>query len=293
MWIKSFLDYLAGERNYSAATIASYQDDLKAFQVFYEKTDAQLDWASIEGDVVRNWMASMMDAGNKATSVNRRLSALRCFYRYCMRREWVKKDPTLGIKGPKKAKSLPAFVREEEMNRLLDGFYFQNDFQGRRDKLIIEVFYLTGVRLSELVGLNVQSVDFSADVIKVTGKRNKQRFIPFGEELKAHLQSYLQERFMIIGEEGGAFFIDMKGERVKDEAVRLMVKRYLSMVTTQLKKSPHVLRHTFATSMLNNHADLESLRELMGHDSVATTEIYTHVTFEELKKMYNLAHPRA
>ena len=179
------------------------------------------------------------------------------------------------------------------MDRLLDGEFFGSDFLGKRDKLIVNTFYVTGIRLSELTGLNNQDVDLWGGVIKVTGKRNKQRIVPFGRELEALLRTYLDEKSSLGMENGGAMFVDEKGERLTNVKVRNLVRHYLGMVTTQKKRSPHVLRHTFATSMLNHHADLESLKELLGHESISTTEIYTHTTFEELKEMYNQAHPRA
>ena len=293
MWTEAFLEYLTRERNYSLRTVEEYRDDLNAFESYYKKVDSTLSWETIDGDVVRDWMVSMMEAGRTATTVNRRLSALRTFYRYLLKRDWIKADPVRNIQGPKKKKPLPVFLKESEMDRLLDGEFFGSDFLGKRDKLIVNTFYVTGVRLSELTGLNNQDVDLWGGVIKVTGKRNKQRIVPFGRELEALLRTYLDEKSSLGMEDGGAMFVDEKGERLTNVKVRNLVRHYLGMVTTQKKRSPHVLRHTFATSMLNHHADLESLKELLGHESISTTEIYTHTTFEELKEMYNQAHPRA
>ena len=293
MWTEAFLEYLTLERNYSLRTVEEYRDDLNAFESYYKKVDSTLYWETIDGDVVRDWMVSMMEAGRMATTVNRRLSALRTFYRYLLKRDWIKADPVRNIQGPKKKKPLPVFLKESEMDRLLDGEFFGSDFLGKRDKLIVNTFYVTGVRLSELTGLNNQDVDLWGGVIKVTGKRNKQRIVPFGRELETLLRTYLDEKSSLGVEDGGAMFVDEKGERLTNVKVRNLVRHYLGMVTTQKKRSPHVLRHTFATSMLNHHADLESLKELLGHESISTTEIYTHTTFEELKEMYNQAHPRA
>lgn len=292
--IGSFVDYLTYERNYSARTIHEYAEDLKAFEAFYREQDGELSWNTIDAGVVRQWVVSMMDRGNTARSANRRLSALRSFYKYLLRRGWVEEDPTYGLQGPKKERNLPVFMKEKEMDRLLDGDFFSSDFEGLRDRLMILMFYETGIRLSELEGLNVRDVDVEAAQLKVTGKRNKQRVIPFGRELKAALEQHLaacEQRWGRGSEK--ALFVDVSGARMSKAKIARVVRDKLALVTTQKKRSPHVLRHTFATSMLNHHANLESVKELLGHESLATTEIYTHTTFEELKKMYNKAHPRA
>ncbi len=293
MWTDDFLRYLAYERNYSVRTVGEYRDDLNAFEAFYREIDATLSWKEIDEDIVRDWLVSMMEAGRAATTVSRRLSALRTFYKFLLKRGWVDADPVRDVQSPKKGKPLPVFVKESEMDRLLDGAFFGNDFQGKRDKLILEMFYVTGIRLSELTGMDVHDVDTSGRVLKVTGKRNKQRIVPFGNELQSLLEAYFTARKAEDVGEGGAMFVDERGKRLTNARVRRIVQNYLGQVTTLKKKSPHVLRHTFATSMLNHHADLETLKELLGHESVSTTEIYTHTTFEELKKMYNQAHPRA
>ena len=199
----------------------------------------------------------------------------------------------LKIIGPKNKKPLPVFLKEREMDRLLDDVPFKEDFTGCRDRMGLEMFYATGMRLSELIGLNDVDVDFSAFLIKVTGKRNKQRLIPFGDRLQEVLSAYLQERARFYSGECEAFFIRKGGVRLSPSSVNYIVKRYLSKVVTLKKKSPHVLRHTFATSMLNHQAELEAVKELLGHESLTTTEVYTHTTFEELKQVYEQAHPRA
>lgn len=292
MWLESFLKYLMFERNYSQRTVREYKDDLKAFESFYKKIDETLSWDSIDSDVVRNWVVGMMDVGLTPATVNRRLSALRTFYKYLLKREWVEVDPVRVLRGPKKEKLLPFFLREEEMDRLLDENFFSDDFFGRRDRLMLSVFYETGIRLSELVGLDEQNVDLVLSQLKVTGKRDKQRIIPFGDRLQRMLKDYLDEK-TTLGDRSPALFVDENLKRMKNDKVRRLVQRYLSNVSTLKRKTPHVLRHTFATTMLDNNADLETLKELLGHESVSTTEIYTHTTFEELKRMYNQAHPRA
>lgn len=293
MLIEAFLDYLRLERNYSERTIVSYGTDLREFEEYLEETEAELDFTKVHADHVRNWISGLMDKGRTATSVNRKLSSLRSFYRFLLKKELVVVNPMLKIVGPKKEKPLPSFVREKDMDRLLDELSFGGGFEGCRDRVILEVFYATGVRLSELIGLNEADVDFSARLIKVTGKRNKQRLIPFGNELMEELLIYNKVRTETFPGGTEAFFVRKNGERMYPVQVYRLVKRNLSKVVTLKRRSPHVLRHTFATAMLNGNAELRAVQELLGHESLATTEIYTHATFEELKKVYEQAHPRA
>ena len=295
-WIEDFIDYLRFERNYSSKTTESYQADLEAFKRFYEAIDSDINWAEMPADIVRQWVVEMMDKGNTATSVRRRLSSLRSFYKFLLRRGLVDKDPVHNMPGPKVEKKLPAYVREKEMDRLFDSDFFSDDYQGFRDRMILLTFYSTGIRLSELVGLDDRDVDLDQMQLKVTGKRNKQRIIPYGDEFGDSLRQYLAERdaFAKQFEGSTSLFLDERnGQRMTPAKVRNLVKRYLSMVTTQPRNRPPVLRHTFATAMLNHQADLQSVKELLGHESLSTTEIYTHTTFEQLKEMYNQAHPRA
>ena len=293
MLIDAFLDYLRLERNYSERTIVSYRTDLKEFEEFLEKTETGLGFTEVHTDNVRNWISDLMDEGRKATSVNRKLSSLRSFYRFLLRKNWITVNPMLKIVGPKKKKPLPSFVREKDMNRLLDGLSFGEGFVGVRDRTILEMFYATGMRLSELIGLDDVDVDFSAKLVKVTGKRNKQRLIPFGNELAEDLLIYNKVRNETFPEGTEAFFVRKDGKRMYPMQVYRIVKRNLSKVVTLKKRSPHVLRHTFATAMLNDNAELRAVQALLGHESLATTEVYTHTTFEELKKVYEQAHPRA
>ena len=292
--IDSFLDYLRLERAYSPKTVQGYEIDLREFESYLARTDEGVTLETADADIVRNWTMKMMEAGQKETSVNRRLSALRSFYRFLLRKGVIAVSPMQTVKGPKKKKPLPYFLREEEMDRLLDGTDFGQGFEGERDRLIVQMFYETGMRRAELVGLDEGDVDFYRGQIKVTGKRNKQRLIPFGEELKTAMQAYMAEKAREVPEtEDGALFVRRNGRRVTEGWVYGMVHRNLAKVTSIKKRSPHVLRHTFATAMLNNQAELEAVKELLGHESVSTTEIYTHTTFEELKNAYNNAHPRA
>lgn len=299
MLLEAFLDYLRLERNVSPRTLEEYRDDLIAFESFFKELDNDLTWQNIDTDVAREWMVSMMERGNKPSSVQRRLSALRSCYRFLLQRGYVAQDPVHNLTAPKKERPLPAFVREEDMERLLDTpGMFEDSFGGRRDKLIIEMFYETGLRVSELVGLNIANVNIPAKNLKVLGKGNKERIVPFGDRLLHLINIYIGER-ELLGKQGNgttdadALFVSEQGKRLTTNAIRTMVKRQLGLVTGQRKRSPHVLRHTFATSMLNHQANLESVKELLGHSKLQTTEIYTHTTFEELKKAYSEAHPRA
>ena len=293
MNIDQFLDYMCGERNMSPLTVEAYGRDLKAFESYFTQLDRGISWQSVDSDLIRDWMESMMDKGNTASSVNRRLSALRSFFRFALSRGLISKDPAHNIEGPKKSRPLPQFVKESEMDRLLDGEGMWGDsFEDIRARAIIMTFYETGVRLSELTGLDIVDVDMGGCELKVTGKRNKQRIIPFGTELQKTLLSYIEVRKEFGGSDG-ALFIDRKGKRLRNPVVREMVKENLTKVTTIKKRSPHVLRHSFATAMVNNGAGIESVRKLLGHESIATTEIYSHTTFEQLKKAYKHAHPRA
>ena len=291
--INEFLNYLKFERNRSDLTIKNYGEDLRAFKDFYRNLDSRLSWKSVDSDVIRDWMESMMDKGNNATSINRRLSALRSFYRFALARKLVGKDPVHGVTGPKKGRPLPQFLKENEMDRLLDAESWMESFEDVRDRMVIMTFYETGIRLSELIGLDDSMVDFSNRQLKVTGKRNKQRVIPFGEELLAMFHDYMKCRDKEVNRQSEALFVTAKGRRMTSSQVRETVRKNLSKVCTLKKKTPHVLRHTFATAMLNNKAGIESVKKLLGHESLSTTEIYTHTTFEQLKREYYSAHPRA
>ena len=293
MLTDSFLDYLRYERNYSEKTVLAYGEDISQLREFAQEEIGDFNPAEVTPELIREWIVSLMYKGYASTSVNRKLSSLRSFYKFLLKKKVVLVDPLRKITGPKNKKPLPSFLKENEMNRLLDDTDFGEGFEGRRDHLIIEMFYATGIRLSELIGLDDKDVDFSASLLKVTGKRNKQRLIPFGDELKEGMLEYVNVRNEQVLESGGAFFVRKNGERLYKNLVYNLVKRNLSKVVTLKKRSPHVLRHTFATTMLNNEAELGAVKELLGHSSLATTEIYTHTTFEELKKVYKQAHPRA
>ncbi|MBR7048254.1 MAG: tyrosine recombinase XerC [Prevotella sp.] len=290
--IEQFLNYLRLERNYSQRTVDSYGKDLRAFETHFKNLEGHLSWTTVDADVIRDWMEQMMDKGNSATSINRRLSALRSFFRYALKKRLVTSDPAHAVVGPKKEKPLPMYLKEREMDSLLDEQEWGTGYKDVLARTILIIFYETGVRISELIGLNEADVNFVTHELKVTGKRNKQRVIPFGKELEDTLTAYLELRNALPSRQTDALLVSSKGERLKDPTVRTMVKKHLSTVSTLKKRSPHVLRHTFATAMLNHEAGLESVQKLLGHESLATTEIYTHTTFEQLKKVYKTAHPR-
>ena len=294
LMIEDFLDYLRYERNRSDLTVSNYERSLHDFETYFKNRESHLSWESVDSDLIRDWMESMMDKGDMASTVDNRLSAVRSFFRFALSRGQVVNDPAHSVRGPKKKKPLPQFVREGDMDRLIDMPEMWSDsYKDMRARTIILLFYTTGIRLAELIGLDDQDVDFVNRQLKVTGKRNKQRIVPFGEELEQALRAYMIQRDEQPVKRDAALFLSDKGCRMTRSQVGMVVKAGLSRVTTMKKRSPHVLRHTFATAMLNNGAGLESVRKLLGHESVATTEIYTHTTFEQLKRVYKDAHPRA
>lgn len=293
LMIERFQNYLRYEKNYSERTIGSYGDDLKDFERYFRALDETLRWQDCDRDVVRGWMEEMMDRGNSAASVNRRLSSLRSFYKFYMTEGEVSRNPAMQVVGPKKEKRLPVFVKDEDMQRLLDeAMWNLDDYTDVLARTILLTFYETGMRLSELTTLDESAADFLNMQLKVTGKRNKQRLIPFGDDLKDALLYYIKVRDESVPRQTEALFVSTKGQRMAPASVRNIVKKQLGRVCTQKKRSPHVLRHTFATTMLNHDAGLESVQKLLGHQSIATTEIYTHTTFEKLKEIYKNAHPR-
>lgn len=293
MKIDRFLDYLKLERNYSRLTVLKYESCLRLFEEYFKNLNTELEWESVDADVIRDWMESMMDSGLTAATVNGRLSAVRSFYRFALKKGLVENDPAHTITGPKKEKPLPKFIREKDMDRLLQPEMWGDTYKDVCARTIILLFYETGMRVGELVMLDDEMVDLDNRQLKVTGKRNKQRIIPFGAELEQALRDFVRLRDEQVERMEKGFFVTEKGQRVTYEQVRRMVKNHLGRVTTQQKRTPHVLRHTFATTMLNHEAGLESVKQLLGHESLATTEIYTHTTFEQLKKVYEKAHPRS
>ncbi|GHV59317.1 tyrosine recombinase XerC [Bacteroidia bacterium] len=294
MVIESFLQYLQYEKNYSSHTVKAYENDLCQF-IQFVGGDEPFHPQEIGTKVVREWIISLMEEGYSPFSVNRKLSSLKSFYRYLYRYKQIDHNPLNKVTGPKTNKALPYFVKDRDMDTLLPNEQEEEKtFENERNKVILDVFYSTGMRCAELVGLKEEDVDFSAHLIKVTGKRNKQRLIPFSILLKTSLLDYRSIRDEKVPlREAGAFFTRNDGRPLTNNMVYHIVKQKLAEVPNLSKRSPHVLRHTFATSMLNNGADLNAVKELLGHASLSSTEVYTHTTFEELKKTYHQAHPRA
>jgi integrase/recombinase XerC len=295
MPISLFLQYIQYEKNYSTHTVAAYENDLRQF-IAFACGDEPFVPQAIGEKIVREWIISLMEEGYSPHSVNRKLSSLKSFYRYLYRYKHIEHNPLKKVAGPKSPKALPYFVKEKDMETLLPDWTEEDEktFENERDRAILDVFYSTGMRCAELVGLKEEDVDFGAQLIKVTGKRNKQRLIPFSLLLKTSLQEYCSVRDeQIAVRTANAFFTRNDGRPLTNNIVYHSVRKKLADVPNLSKRSPHVLRHTFATSMLNNGADLNAVKELLGHASLASTEVYTHTTFEELKKTYHQAHPRA
>lgn len=291
--IAAFVDYLHYERGYSSSTEAAYRSDLLQFEAYVrnhtENSDGDLHL--IDADVVRAWMISLMDSGRSAMSVNRKLSALKSYFKYLIKQGIVSDSPVYLVTGPKYSRPLPCFIKEEEMEDLLDGDEFSDDFWGKRDRLIMELLYETGLRRSELALLKHADIDIGAMLLKVNGKRNKQRLVPFAERLKVMIIDYLQEKNAIMSENETYLFVCKNGNPISCENIYRIVREHLHESSLYVKCSPHILRHSFATSMLNDGAKLNTVKELLGHSSLASTSIYTHITFEKLKEMY-YAHPR-
>jgi len=292
---QSFLNYLRYEKRFSPHTVRAYETDLYQLKQFLV---AQFDGLALEQAnhaTLRSWIIDLVDGGTQPRSVNRKLATLRTFYKYLLKHEHIKQDPTLNLSALKTPKALPHFVQENEMVRLLDDLTFAPDFEGWRDKAILELLYGTGIRLSELIGLTHRGVHATEGVIKVLGKRNKERVIPVSSQVLLTLKSYLKyktEQFG-TGNDVDYLFVTNSGRQCYPSLVYRTVKKYLRMVSTVDKQSPHVLRHTYATHLLNKGADLNAVKELLGHTSLAATQVYTHNSLEKLKEVFNQAHPKA
>ena len=298
MLIESFLQYTRNEKNYSSCTVISYRNDLIQFERFVLSKMETFDPKLIDTSFVRQWIIHLMQEGYSPLSVNRKLSSLKSFFKYLYKLSLVDSQPLKKISGPKSNKMLPNFVKEKDMETILSENLYENTFEDMRDSTILEVLYGAGIRCAELVGLKDEDVDLSAYTLKVTGKRNKQRLIPFSPVVRKKLESYLICRNQILENlddksSAQAFFVRKDGRPLTHSIVYYLVKNRLKSISGLSKRSPHVLRHSFATGMLNNGADLNAVKELLGHESLSSTEIYTHTTFEELKKVYNQAHPRS
>jgi integrase/recombinase XerC len=291
---ESFLRYLKTEKRYSPLTVRSYLNDLNQFEGHLRLQDFSGDPGGISSGDIRGWVVSLVENGYSSRSIHRKISSLRVFYRYLRKEGVLQKDPAEKVVLPKMRKRLPVFVEEGTLDKLLDGYEFGNDFQGRRNSAVIEMLYSTGMRRAELTGLRDADVDLGGATVKVTGKRNKQRIIPLLKPFTVRLEEYLKIRDESLPRSPeGWFFVSNKGNKLYDKYVYNIVRKYLAMVTTIEKKSPHVLRHSFATHMLNRGADLNSIKEFLGHANLSATQIYTHNSFEQLRKIYKQAHPRA
>ena len=292
MNLELFLRYLRYEKNYSSCTVLFYRKDLEQFAAFRSSMRSDADEAPVESDDVRNWIVSLSEQGLSPRTISRKISALRSYYKYEQSRGAVEKNPVDGVKLPKTRKALPAFVRPEMMDKLLDVESQPLHFEAIRDKLIISMLYETGMRRAELLGLRDAAVDNTVCELRVLGKRNKERIIPYGAALQEAIEQYRQER-SVLPVVSDRFFVRSSGEPMYDKLIYRIVHNELKGVSTLPKKSPHVLRHSFASAMLNDGAGINSVKELLGHSSLASTEVYTHITFEELKQSYKRAHPRA
>lgn len=286
----SFLEYLQYEKRFSQHTLLAYAGDLSQFTQYLQETYEIKTVQEITHTVIRSWIVSMMEEKISPRSVNRKITTLKTFYKFLLRQQVVTENPMLKIQSPKTSRRLPVFVEKDNMTELLDRIQFGNDFEGTRNKLIIELFYATGIRLSELINLKRSNVHTGSSQLKVMGKRNKERIVPFNEALKGLIEEYLTYSEV---ESGEYLFVTKTGKKLYEKLVYRIVNKYLSQVTSINKKSPHVLRHTFATHMLNNGADLNSIKELLGHANLSATQIYTHNTVEKLKNVHRQAHPKA
>lgn len=291
--LEAFSTYLVVECFYSPLTVRSYIDDLRQFFVYLGEEPTVDVLNHLTHRQIRAWISKLLAEGIKARTVNRKLASLRSFYRYLLKHNIVRVNPLNRVVAPKNVSRLPEFVSENEMNKLFVPGMFGNDYVGERDRLIISFFYMCGIRRGELVGLTLSSVDLNSGSVRVLGKGNKERIVPMLPELVQQTRAYLDLRSEVDLMSVPALFLTPKGKPIYPELVYNVVKRYLSMVTTLEKKSPHVLRHTFATHLLNHGADINAIKELLGHASLSTTQVYTHNTFEKLLRNYKQAHPRA
>ena len=290
--IENFLQYLQYEKSYSSCTVLSYETDLKQLESYLAAEGLSFNPDELSTEQVRMWMVWLMEQGMSVSSIHRKLSSLKSFYRYLNRKELCVNNPTSKVIAPKRSERLPNFFQEKDLDHFLEFRQKCNTFEEVRDVFIVDVFYQTGIRCSELVNLEDFNVDLIGKSIKVLGKRNKERIIPFGEDLKRQLESYREWRNKEVESRTSHFFVRKDGGSLTSDQVYQIVTRKMSMVSSQQKRSPHVLRHTFATSMLNSGADLNAVKELLGHSSLAATQIYTHSTFEQLYQIYEQAHPR-
>lgn len=292
MLINSFLDYLIFEKKYSKHTVTAYQNDLQTFKTYCITIYGDGDLLLINYSQIRSWIVSLVDAGISNNSINRKISSLKSFYKFLQKTDQLSTSPLLKHKALKVAKKVQVPFTMKEINEVLDALDEEEGFEGLRNRLIVELFYSTGIRRIELVDLELQGVNLAARTIKVLGKRNKERVIPLIPSVLITIEKYLDERGQISSQERRLFITD-KGNKISETLVYRVINYYFSKVSSKVKKSPHILRHSFATHLLNEGADLNSVKELLGHASLASTQVYTHNSLESIKKMYNQAHPRS
>ncbi|MDA3866453.1 MAG: tyrosine-type recombinase/integrase [Salinivirgaceae bacterium] len=290
--LKAFLDYLAFERKLSKHTIQAYKTDIHQFELFCENLQVN-DLLSVNSTIIRQWIIFLLEQNHQAVSVHRKISSIKAFYNFLQKQGKMPANPAEYVVLPKKQKRLPSFLKESETVNFFSDDFFPHNFEGTRDKCIIQLLYLTGIRRRELVDLMTNSIDFSRNLIIVKGKRNKTRMVPVPKWLLDQLDEYLSDRSQVAGQTHNALFVTEKGLPIYEKLVYRIVHKFLSQITTIDKKSPHVLRHTFASQMLDAGADLNAIKELLGHANLSATEIYTHNSFQRLKKVYSQAHPRA
>lgn len=284
-----FIKYLSAEKRFSEHTITSYSTDLDQFSIFLSKEyQISNEVSEISFQIVRSWIASLLEKGVTPRSVNRKISTLKTYFKFLIRENVILESPMLKIVAPKSKKRLPVFIEENQIENLLNEVEFDEGFIGERDKLIIELFYVTGIRLSELINIKIFDINFSNSLIKVLGKRNKERLIPLSINIVNELQTFVKKHNL-----NNYLFTNLGGTKVYTKLVYRVVKKYIGKISSVNKKSPHILRHTFATHMLNNGADINAIKELLGHANLSATQVYTHNTIEKLKTVYKQAHPRA
>ena len=288
MYIDEFLNYIKSEKRYSVLTIISYKTDLVQFNNFLLNSCSITNPNQVDFKIVRSWISSLVESDLQSSSINRKISALKSFYRFLEISDYSTHNPTLKVIAPKISKKLPVFVEKSNINDLLDKEFFENDFCGHRDKLIIEVFYFTGIRLAELLNIRLNDIDYINSSLKVLGKRNKERIIPLAytvlNKIKFFVKKYNLDSYLFTNEDKNKLY---------PKKVYRIVNKYISLVSSAKKKSPHILRHSFATHMLNNGADLNAIKELLGHANLSATQVYTHNTIAKLKEVYKQAHPRS
>lgn len=291
--IQPFIDYLKFERRFSKHTITSYERDLISFFDYLQVQYNSIPIEQLSHIYIRGWLASLKDEGLTSKSINRKISTLRSFFKYQLKVGVIRQTPMIKIIAPKNEKRLPQFVAEKDINTLFQHIEFPDTWKGKTEQLLLQLFYNTGMRLSELINLKETSINFSNHTVKILGKGNKERIVPISPEISLSIKEYLQEKKKLFSDTPEALLISEKGKALSSRSVYTSVQTYLSQITTIEKRSPHVLRHTFATHLTNNGADLNAVKELLGHSSLAATQVYTHNTIDNLKNIYKKAHPKA